>query len=329
MIGEEEPFWGAQDLIGARRLNRVLSHLPRYRPDRRWNARLLQGLIEAGQRCIPDTIFHRQVYLRSIDTKAGPVDIRFTAPPHRPAGLYIHFHGGAWVMGNARLEDGLAKRMARRHGILVAAVDFRNARDDRLDRTLQQCICATEWLADHLADLKVDRAVIGGESSGAYLGCEALLHLQRVGKIRDIAGFYSICGGFDLGASASLRKASHHSLLIDGPATEANLRRLVPSLPHDRQRGPLHCDLTGLPPALFIAGALDPIVDDSLKMSEKWQRQNGNSRCIVVPEAPHGFNRFPTSLATKTNEFAAMWIRRAFDAMGRPYTGPLKSTRAP
>ncbi len=320
MTREEETFWGAQDLIGARRLNRLLNHLPRYRPDRRWNARLLQGLIEAGQHCIPDMIFHRQVYIRAIETKAGSVDIRFTPPPHPPVGLYIHFHGGAWVMGNARLEDGLAKRMARRHGILVATVDFRNARDDRLDRTLQQCICATEWLADHLTDLNVDRIVIGGESSGAHLGCEALLHLQRVGKIAHIAGFYSVCGGFDLSASASLRKASRQSLLIDGPATEANLRRLVPSLSLNRQRGPLASDLAGLPPALFIAGALDPIVDDSIEMSAKWQRQNENSSCIVVPEAPHGFNRFPTSLASKTNEFVAKWIRQAFD-MARPPEG--------
>ncbi|WP_245430322.1 alpha/beta hydrolase [Rhizobium tropici] len=300
-------------MIGARRLNWMLNHLPRYRPDRRWNARLLQGLIEACQLCILDVIFHRQVYIRTIKTKAGPVAIRFTAPPFTPAGLYIHFHGGAWVMGNARLEDGLAKRMAQRHGILVAAVDFRNARDDRLERTLQQCISATEWLIDNLIDFNVDRVVIGGESSGAHLACEALLHLQRISKISHIAGFYSVCGGFNLGASGSLREASHRSLLIDGPATIANLRRLVPSLPDDRQRGPLHCDLTGLPPALFIAGALDPIVDDSIEMSAKWLRRNGNCSCIIVPEAPHGFNRFPTSLANKANEFAARWIKQAFD----------------
>ncbi|WP_074064009.1 alpha/beta hydrolase fold domain-containing protein [Rhizobium etli] len=62
------------------------------------------------------------------------------------------------------------------------------------------------------------------------------------------------------------------------------------------RRGPLHRDLAGLPPSLMIAGALDPIVDDSTGMSERWANQNGNSRCIVVPEAPHGFNRLPHHL---------------------------------
>lgn len=307
---EGETFWLQEDLAGARRLNQILSLLPRYRTDRRWNARLLQGMIESSQRCIPDiAVLRGRVDIRRIETEVGPINIRFTAPPQRQAfGLYIHFHGGAWVIGNARLEGGLARQIARDCQILVAAIDFDNARDDRLDRTILQCVCATEWLVDHLGDFGVHRAVIGGESSGAHLGCEALLHLRLAGKIDRVDGFYSMCGGFDLEGSESLHKASRDSLVIDAPAAVANLRRLTPSLSNGLRRGPLHADLSGLPPSLFIAGALDPIVDDSIEMSARWAQQNGNSRCILVPEAPHGFNRFPTSLAAKANAFARRWI---------------------
>ncbi|TCU40943.1 alpha/beta hydrolase [Rhizobium azibense] len=115
--------------------------------------------------------------------------------------------------------------------MLAAVIDFRNARDDRLDRTLRQCIIATEWLTDHLADFGADRILIGGKSSGAHLGCEALLHLRSVGKISRVARFYSMCGVFDLDASRSLRKVSRCSLLIDGPAAIKNLHRLTLPFP--------------------------------------------------------------------------------------------------
>lgn len=307
---ECETFWLQEDLAGARRLNRILSLLPRYRTDRRWNARLLQGIIESSQRCIPDiAVLRGQASVRRIDTEAGPINIRFTAPPQQQAcGLYIHFHGGAWVIGNARLEDRLAWRIARDCGVLVAAIDFENARDDRLDRTVLQCVRATEWLVDHLGDFGVERAVIGGESSGAHLGCEGLLHLRSAGKIGQVSGFYSMCGGFNLDGSQSLHNASPDSLVIDAPAAVANLQRLTPSLSNGLSHGPIHADLSGLPPSLFIAGSLDPIVDDSIEMSARWAQRNGNSRCILVPEAPHGFNRFPTSLATKANRFGRDWI---------------------
>jgi acetyl esterase/lipase len=319
MTVEKERFWLEKDLVDARRLNRILNRLPRYRTDRRWNACFIQGLIEVGQLCVPDiAILRGRAYVRTVKTEADAINIRFTAPSQVPGGLYIHLHGGAWVLGNARLEDGLAKRIARRCGVLAAAIDFRNARDDRLDRTVRQCILATEWLVDHLADFGVDRVLIGGESSGAHLGCEALLHLRSVGKISRVAGFYSMCGCFDLDASRSLRKASRRSLLIDGPAAIANLRRLTPSLPNHLRRGPLHSNLAGLPLSLFIAGALDPIVDDSIGMSARWARQNGNSLCVVVPDAPHGFNRLPTSLATKTNEYVCDWIRDTLASKHEP-----------
>lgn len=309
------PFYDEQDLTRARRLNRFLQLLPRYRPDRRWNARLLQTVIVAGQYCVPDfAVIRRKAYISKPNTGNFPVKLRVTLPKGDPQGAYLHFHGGAWVVGNARLDDGIARPIARECGVLVAAVDFRNARDDRLDATLGECNAAAEWLVDHLEDLAVDRVVLGGESSGAYLAVEALLHLRSASKLASVAGFVSICGAFDLRGSESLRRAPRRSLLISGPSALNNLRRLSPSLPKRLSSGPLYADLKGLPPALFVSGSLDPIVDDSQEMWRAWSEENHNATCVIVPEAPHGFNRLPTTLASKTNRFARDWIRQAVSA---------------
>ena len=64
-----------------------------------------------------------------------------------------------------------------------------------------------------------------------------------------------------------------------------------------------------MPPALFIAGSLDPILDDSRSMYEQW-RQTGQADILIVPEGPHGFERLPTRLAEKTRNFVYEWINR-------------------
>jgi acetyl esterase/lipase len=120
-----------------------------------------------------------------------------------------------------------------------------------------------------------------------------------------------MCGCFDLTGSESLRRSSRESLVINGPSALGNLQRLTPSLSGREAKGPLFADLSGLPPALLIAGALDPTVDDSLAMARQWQQQSGNADCIVVPDAPHGFNRLPTKLAARANNFVREWMSRA------------------
>ncbi|WP_338050298.1 alpha/beta hydrolase [Rhizobium mesosinicum] len=308
-----------KDLRRARCFNRLLSWIPRFKTGHRWNARLVQSLVTAWHKLRPD--LKRMGSRVSIITLTGSLSIRVTHPRDPPRALVIHFHGGAWVMGDARLEDRLASLIADDCAIVVAAVDFRNAADDDLARTLKDCLAAASWLATNLERFGVTHIILSGESSGAHLAVEAFFHLRSAGQQRAVIGFYSMCGAFDLEGSQSLRESSSESLLIDGPSALANLRRLRPSLPEEKRKGPVDGDFYDLPPALFIAGCLDPIADDSLEICECWRRAGGDARCILVPEAVHGFNRMPTALAAKTNNFARHWMRTLVEGAQKPDPG--------
>ncbi|KPH04860.1 alpha/beta hydrolase (plasmid) [Rhizobium acidisoli] len=309
--GEHLTPFTRNELCRARRLNAFLDLLPRYHTDRRWNAKTVQSLVRAVQFLVPDKVTrYNEIATRPAMSNGGRVGVRWIVPEGARRGLYVHFHGGAWVVGNARLDDGITCPIARHCGMLVAGVDFHNAVDDRLDLTLQDCKAAIEWLVEHLAELQVEQIILGGESSGAHLAAEALLHLRERGWARLISGFVSVCGCYDLTGSESLRRSSRKSLVINGPSALRNLQRLTPSLSGREARGPIFADLSGLPPALLIAGALDPIVDDSLSMGTQWQQQSGNAECVVVPEAPHGFNRLPTALAARANGLVREWMRK-------------------
>ncbi|MBX5142291.1 alpha/beta hydrolase fold domain-containing protein [Rhizobium lentis] len=311
------PHATCHEIRHARGLNAVLGVLPRYHTGRRWNSRVMQAAIEAAQFFLPDSLLaRRDIATRTIKAGGRRINLRLISPGDVVCGLYVHFHGGAWVMGNARLDDRITRPIARDCRILVAGVDFHNAADDRLDLSLQDSKVAIEWLVDHLAELEVERIIVGGESSGAHLAAEALLHLRERGKAERVVGFVSMCGAFDLGGSQSLRLSTGRSLVIDGRSALRNLQRLTPSLSGREAKGPLFADLSGVPPALLVAGALDPILDDSISMYERWQSQSGNADCVIFPEAPHGFNRLPTRLAARANSLVRAWISQRLDRPG-------------
>jgi acetyl esterase/lipase len=297
----------AGDLRQAQRFNAFLNHLPRFHTGRRWNARLVQAALRAGDAVVPD--FRRWSGGTSILQVPGrSSSIRLTKPSGRPRAMVVHFHGGAWIMGRARLEDRIAAAIAEECSVLVAAVEFRNAIDDNLMATINDCFVATDFLVANLGRFEVERIVFSGESSGAHLAMETLLHLQESGHSGIVSSFYAMCGAFDLEGSESLKHSRSDSLLISGPSALANLRRLAPSLPVKIRRGPIHAPLSGLPPALFICGELDPIVGDSVRMSEIWRRAGAAATSVIVPEAPHGFNRMPTRIASRANALARKWI---------------------
>lgn len=299
----------SNELGRARRLNALLALLPRYHTDRRWNAITIQALVRTIQFLVPDKLRrHNEIAGGQATSSDRRIGVRLILPKAVRRGLYVHFHGGAWVMGNARLDDSITRQIARDCEMLVAGIDFRNAVDDRLDLTLQDCKMTIDWLVDHLAELQVEHIILGGESSGAHLAAEALLHLRERGRAGVVAGFVSMCGCFDLTGSESLRRSNSESLLIDGPSALRNLQRLTLSLSGRPAKGPLFADLSSLPPALLIAGALDPIVDDSLSMARQWQQQSGDADCVIFPEAPHGFNRLPTKLAARANRLVHEWM---------------------
>lgn len=47
-----------------------------------------------------------------------------------------------------------------------------------------------------------------------------------------------------------------------------------------------------LPPALFMVGTKDPLVDDTIFMTMKWMMAGGEAILKIVPGAPHAFVLF-------------------------------------
>lgn len=79
----------------------------------------------------------------------------------------------------------------------------------------------------------------------------------------------------------------------------------------DPDVSPLYADLSGMPPALFSVGTMDPLIDDSLFMYMRWQTAGNRSELAVYPGGIHAFNAFPIELARIANRRIGDFIRAA------------------
>jgi acetyl esterase/lipase len=88
--------------------------------------------------------------------------------------------------------------------------------------------------------------------------------------------------------------------------TTADLRWLADQFlggadPGDAGVSPLCADLSSLPDALFTVGTLDPLLDDSVRMAERWRAAGGRAELAVYPGGVHSFHGYSLPLADTAN----------------------------
>jgi acetyl esterase len=232
------------------------------------------------------------------------VRVRILAPD-APRGTYLHLHGGGWTLGAADLQDPLLWFFAEHANVAVASVEYRLAPEHPFPAGRDDCIAAARYL--QRSELP-GPYLIGGESAGAHLSVLTLL------AVDGFAGANLVYGGYDLSGTPS-RRAYRDTLVLSDENMEWFTANFLPGRDAEGRRdpevSPLYADLTGMPPALFIVGTLDPLLDDTLFMHARWPVQK---ELRVYDSGVHGFNAFPLAIARDANEAQARFLSRALDA---------------
>ncbi len=310
------PEFTDADMAEARRVNRQLRWAPRFRAPTPLGRMMVQTMLGATQGASLLGVRGVVATTRRIAWKGHRVSLRILKPEERARGVYIDYHGGGWSIGNAAMDDRINARIVSDCGLTVVSVDYTTLPDIGFDDMIAQCHAGADWVFDHAeAEFGAREIFIGGESAGAHLAACALLRLRDsrrdFARLRGAVLFY---GPYDLSATPSVRAATRETLVLDGPAMTRGIARLMPDRTEHQRRdpavSPLYAKLDGLPPGLLLCGTIDPLIDDSRLMAERWR----NSQLITIPDAPHAFNRLPTALARKTNAFVRDWIKERLAA---------------
>ncbi|MGH2381859.1 MAG: alpha/beta hydrolase [Candidatus Limnocylindria bacterium] len=221
-------------------------------------------------------------------------------------GVYLHMHGGGFVVGAADEQDRLLEELARECSVVVVSVNYRLAPEDRYPAAVDDCEAAALWLIGNSErEFGTDRRCIGGESAGANLAVSTLVRLRERHRVADAyAAAILNYGFFDLSLTPSAVAAGEESLVL----STSLLRRYVELYVDPATRiiepeaSPLRAHLGGLPPALFTVGTHDPLLDDTAFMAARWASAGSAARLLVVPGALHGFLEASTSFARRSRE---------------------------
>ena len=313
-----EPFpeYTAAELDEVRRMNQRVRWAPRFRAPTPLGRLMIQSMLGA-QAIVPIGTRGVRLSTRRIAWKGHEVSLRILRPAQgETRAVYIDYHGGGWAIGTAAMDDMTNAAIVRECNITVVSEDYTTLPDIAFEAMIAQCAAAADWIFEHgEAEFGARAVFIGGESAGAHLAACALLRLRDERRDFDrLRGAVLFYGPYDLTGTPSVRAAPADTLVLDGPAMTPGIAKLMPGRSEEERRAPavspLYADLSRLPPALFLVGTIDPLIDDSRLMCERWKAMSGNARLIIAPEGPHAFNRLPTRAAAITNRWVRGWLER-------------------
>lgn len=246
----------------------------------------------------------------TIPRPGGDLALRVIAP-RRARGVYLHIHGGAWVLGASDQQDDALEELVRRCGMAGVSVEYRLAPEHKFPAALDDCECAARWLLENSeAEFGTRQLVIGGESAGANLSAGTLLRLRKqLGQTGFVAANL-VCGAFDLGMTPSQRiLGAELEQLVE---MEETVRAYLPAGVdcRDPEVSPLYADLRGLPPALITVGTRDALLDDSLFLYTRWIAAGNEAQLAVYPGGAHGFTSFPFQLARDANHRIYSFVKK-------------------
>jgi acetyl esterase len=241
---------------------------------------------------------------RTVTSAAGPAAVRVLVPD-RVTGVYLHLHGGGHTLGSAAANDSALWELACRTSMATVSVDYRLAPEHPYPAAPDDAERAALWLAAQAgAEFGTERLAIGGESAGAHLAVVTLLRLRdRHGIAGAYRAAYLNSGSYDMSMTPSARRFGDRRLLVNTPLLAWFRQQFLPGRSQEELRdpdvSPLYADLTGMPPARFVAGTQDHALDDALFMAARWRAAGSPAQLEIIAEAIHGFTLFPITIARR------------------------------
>jgi acetyl esterase len=271
-----------------------------------------------GKGIFPAPVFLEEAADIEVPGRAGAIKVRVVHPDKAPTGIYLHIHGGGWTLGAHDMQDVALKWLANETGLCAASIGYRLAPEDPYPTAPDDCEDAVLHLLEHGPSLlgAPGHFAIGGESAGAHLSVVTLQRLRDRHGIDDrIAAANLVFGAYDLNGTPSTVLWGERNLVLSVPIIRWFTNNFLPGLTFEERRNPdispLYGRLHHMPRALFTVGTLDPLLDDTLFMSERWTSAGNQAEVAVYPEAIHGFNAYPIGVARAANFRQARFLRES------------------
>lgn len=242
--------------------------------------------------------------------------LRVLEPAGTPRGVYLHIHGGGWTFGAPDIFDDQNLELVRATGLVTLSVSYRLAPEHPWPAAVDDCVAALEYVVGESGRLfDTEWIAIGGESAGAHLAALALLRGRQAGLTERVSAAVLTYGCYDLRMTPSMANWGERRLVLSTPAVKWFADNFVPEerLKATPEVSPLLADLSGMPPALFAVGTLDPLVDDSIFMAGRWAAAGAPAELELYPGGVHAFDAFDVPIAVEYRATVHKYLKRQLE----------------
>ncbi len=256
---------------------------------------------------------------RAIPGPHGRIPIRIYTPAATSAlGTLVYFHGGGWVLGDIAMVDLFARALAIRAGCIVVSVDYRLAPEHPFPAAFDDAFAATRWVADHATEFGGDaqRIAVGGDSAGGNLAATvALAARDRNGPrlVKQLLLYPVVDRDF----SRPSYQRFGEGYFLTTAAMQWFWQHYVPDAADSRHpyAAPLHApSLAGLPPALVILAAFDPLRDEGQAYARRLRESGVDVDECEFAGMLHGFlTNGDFDRAVEATDMCAQALRVAFE----------------
>lgn len=230
-------------------------------------------------------------------TEADGVPVRiYTPTENQTHDVIVYFHGGAFFSGSLDSHDAVARHLAVASGHKVVSVDYRLAPENAYPAGLEDCYRVVKWVVANREELAWNGetlAVVGDSSGGNFAAAvTARAHDEGFDHITHQVLFYpSVDLDFDKERWPSLTEnAEGYGLEYNGLLPFNSHYLNSGADPDDPLVSPIKReDLSGLPRALVITAAFDPLRDEGEAYAEKLESAGVPTTLHRYGNANHGF----------------------------------------
>jgi acetyl esterase/lipase len=221
------------------------------------------------------------------------------------------------------------ERYANACQLTAISVGYRLAPEHPYPAAINDCIDVAQYLVDH-GEEKFGQQLrfLTGDSAGSCLATVTVFALMRSRPSHQLAGFLSHFGQFDVTLGLPCVSSYHRPLMINavelwhfaeaytpGMSVEERKNPAISPLYEDMQSLAAASPTARLPPAVFHIGTDDPLLDDNILMSTKWQITGSEGILKIYPGAPHGFTVLGGKAATDCADVDVQFVNQKLNAL--------------
>ena len=229
-----------------------------------------------------------------------------------PLPAIYHIHGGGYVGGAASQLEVFHRPIVRDLKCVLVSVDYRLAPEHVFPAAIEDCYAGLRWTIENAQALGIDTARLGvmGESAGGGLAAALALLVRDRGDYA--LAFQHLTYPMIDDRTCLGDQHPHTGEFIWTPHNNRfGWTALLGQEPGSADVSPYAAasratDLSGLPPAYIMTGALDLFLEEDIDYARRLIRAGVPTELHVYPGGFHGFDILPLSAASSAAQASRM-----------------------